>query len=142
VTPGRQRLGTFESVMDSPIRLLLVDDEARVRQGLRMCMAGEPDFDVIGEAEEGEEAVSLATALQPDVVVLDLRMHGLDGFGAAREIADSEPGIRVVILSLQDDSRTRREALASGASAFVGKQEGIARLFEVIRSLASSAGAA
>jgi DNA-binding NarL/FixJ family response regulator len=128
--------------MDSPIRLLLVDDEARVRQGLRMCMAGEPDFAVIGEAEEGGEAISLAAALDPDVVVLDLRMHGLDGFAAAREIAASNPDTRVVILSLQDDLRTRREALASGASAFVGKQEGIGRLFEVIRSLAPAAGAA
>jgi DNA-binding NarL/FixJ family response regulator len=128
--------------MDSPIRLLLVDDEARVRQGLRMCMAGEPDFDVIGEAEEGREAVSLAAELHPDVVVLDLRMQGLDGLGAAREIASSDPGVRVVILSLQDDARTRREALASGADAFVGKQEGITRLFEVIRGLARTAGAA
>lgn len=128
--------------MDSPIRLLLVDDEARVRQGLRMCMAGEPDFDVIGEAEEGEEAVSLAGQLHPDVVVLDLRMNGLDGIGAALRLSVSEPSSRVVILSLQDDSSTRREALASGASAFVGKQEGIARLFEVIRAVAGKAGAA
>lgn len=135
-------LSTVESVMDSPIRLLLVDDEARVRQGLRMCMAGEPDFDVIGEAEEGEGAIALASELHPDVVVLDLRMHGVDGLAAAREIAATEQHVRIVILSLQDDARTRREALASGASAFVGKQEGIARLFEVIRSLASTAGAA
>ena len=122
--------------MDSTIRLLLVDDEARVRQGLRMCMAGEPDFDVIGEAEEGGAAISLASKLHPDVVVLDVRMRGLDGLEAAREIALTEPSARVVILSLQDDSGTRREAIASGASAFVGKQEGIARLFEVIRSVA------
>ena len=128
--------------MDSPIRLLLVDDEARVRQGLRMCMAGEPDFDVIGEADEGEAAITLASELHPDVVVLDLRMQGVDGLEAAREIAATEHDVRIVILSLQDDARTRREALASGASAFVGKQEGIARLFEVIRSLASTAGAA
>lgn len=128
--------------MDSPIRLLLVDDEARVRQGLRMCMAGEPDFDVIGEAEEGEAAIALTAELHPDVVVLDLRMHGVDGLEAAREIAATEQDVRVVILSLQDDARTRREALASGASAFVGKQEGIGRLFEVIRALANTAGAA
>ena len=107
-----------------------------------MCMAGEPDFHVIGEAEEGEAAVSLAGELHPDVVVLDLRMDGLDGIGAARRLSVSEPSARVVILSLQDDSSTRREALASGASAFVGKQEGIARLFEVIRAVAGKAGAA
>jgi len=125
--------------MDSPIRLLLVDDEARVRQGLRMCMAGEPDFDVVGEAEEGGEAVHLAHELHPDVVVLDVRMRGIDGLEAARRLAISEPSARVVILSLQDDSGTRKEAIASGVSAFVGKQEGIARLFEVIRDVASTA---
>lgn len=125
--------------MDYPIRLLLVDDEARVRQGLRMCMAGEPDFDVVGEAEEGGEAVSLAHELHPDVVVLDVRMRGVDGLEAARRLAISEPSAHVVILSLQDDSGTRKEAIASGASAFVGKQEGIARLFEVIRDVAATA---
>ncbi len=131
-----RRARTVESVMDSPIRLLLVDDEARVRQGLRMCMAGEPDFNVIGEAEEGSAAVQLASELHPDVVVLDLRMRGLDGLGATRELKVTEPGARIVILSLQDDAGTRRQALASGANAFVGKQEGIARLFQVIRSVA------
>jgi DNA-binding NarL/FixJ family response regulator len=125
--------------MDSPIRLLLVDDEARVRQGLLMCMSGEPDFDVVGEAEEGQEAVTLATKLHPDVVILDVHMRGLGGIEAARELAATEPSAKVVMLSLQDDSRTRDEAIASGASAFVGKQEGIARLFEVIRSVAGRA---
>jgi DNA-binding NarL/FixJ family response regulator len=122
--------------MDLSIRLLLVDDEARVRQGLRMCMAGEPDFEVIGEADEGAEAVELAAALQPDVVVMDVRMRGLDGIGATRNLQDLLPGTRVVILSMHDDLNTRRAAQAAGACAFVGKQEGIARLFDVIRSIA------
>lgn len=122
--------------MESPIRLLLVDDEARVRQGLRMCMAGEPDFDVIGEAEEGTAAVQLAEVLHPDVVVMDVRMAGLDGIGAARELRSHVPGAHVVILSMHDDSGTRAEADRAGAAAFVGKQEGISRLFEVIRSIA------
>lgn len=125
--------------MDTPIRLLLVDDEARIRQGLRMCMSGEPDFDVVGEAAEGAAAISLASSLHPDVVVLDIRMKGLDGLDATRELVVKEPSARVVILSLQDDSVTRREAFASGAAAFVGKQEGIPRLFEVIREVAARA---
>jgi DNA-binding NarL/FixJ family response regulator len=139
VTNPARIAGTVESVMDSPIRLLLVDDEARVRQGLRMCMAGEPDFDVIGEAGEGLAAISMVSALHPEVVVLDVHMRGMDGIQATRELAVSAPSTRVVILSLQDDSVTRSEALASGASAFVGKQEGIPRLFEVIRSVAGRA---
>ncbi len=119
--------------MDLSIRLLLVDDEARVRQGLRMCMAGEPDFEVVGEADEGTEAVELAAALQPDVVVMDVRMRGLDGIGATRSLHSAIPGARVVILSMHDDLTTRTAAEVAGASAFVGKQEGIARLFDVIR---------
>lgn len=122
--------------MDLSIRLLLVDDEARVRQGLRMCMAGEPDFEVIGEADEGTEAVELAASLQPDVVVMDVRMRGLDGLGATRRLRAANPGARVVILSMHDDLTTRTAAEAAGARAFVGKQEGIARLFDVIREVA------
>jgi DNA-binding NarL/FixJ family response regulator len=122
--------------MELPIRLLLVDDEARVRQGLRMCMAGEPDFDVIGEAAEGSSAVHMAEELHPDVVVMDVRMAGLDGIGAAREMRTHAPGSHIVMLSLHDDTTTREEATEAGAAAFVGKQEGIARLFDVIRSIA------
>ncbi|MGE0599281.1 MAG: response regulator transcription factor [Dehalococcoidia bacterium] len=125
--------------METPIRLLLVDDEARVRQGLLMCMSGEPDFDVVGEAQEGGEAISLASELRPDVVVMDVRMHGVDGIEATRQLVALEPSTRVVVLSLQDDAYTRHAALASGATAFVGKQEGIGRLFEVIRSAAGKA---
>ena len=122
--------------MDLSIRLLLVDDEARVRQGLRMCMAGEPDFEVIGEADEGTAALELAADLKPDVVVMDVRMRGLDGIGATRSLQANIPGTRVVILSMHDDLGTRNEARDAGASAFVGKQEGIARLFDVIREVA------
>jgi DNA-binding NarL/FixJ family response regulator len=99
-------------------------------------MAGEPDFEVIGEADEGTAALELATTLQPDVVVMDVRMRGLDGIGATRRLQASMPGTRVVILSMHDDLGTRNEAREAGACAFVGKQEGIARLFDVIREVA------
>ena len=118
------------------IRLLLVDDEALVRRGLRMCIAGEPNLDVVGEAEEGAEAIALVAALHPDVVVMDMRMRGLDGLSATREILARSPRTRVVVLSMQDDARTRSAAKEAGAAAFVGKGEGIGRLLEVIRELA------
>ena len=118
------------------IRLLLVDDEALVRQGLRMCIAGEPDLTVVGEAKEGAEAIALAAALHPDVVVMDVRMRGLDGLAATREILGHSPGTRVVVLSMQDDAQTRAAAREAGAAAFVGKGEGIGRLLDVIRELA------
>lgn len=141
MTPTGSPAGSVEGVTVSPIRLLLVDDEARVRKGLRMCMAGEPDFDVVGEAEEGAEAIGLACSLHPDVVVLDLRMAGVDGISVARTLRACEPGCRIVILSLQDDAGTRRQAIACGATAFVGKQEGIGRLIDVIRSIATEGAA-
>lgn len=101
-----------------------------------MCMAGEPDFDVVGEAAEGQTALELAEELQPDVVVMDVRMGGLDGIGAARELHTLLPDAQVVILSMHDDTGTRSQAEEAGAAAFVGKQEGISRLFEVIRTIA------
>ena len=77
--------------MVAPIRLLLVDDELRVRQGLRMCMAGEPDFEIVGEADEGSAAVTLASEIHPDVVVLDVRMRGLDGLAATKSFRSPSP---------------------------------------------------
>jgi len=126
-------------VTDSPIRLLLVGDEARIRQGLFMCLSGEPDFEVVGEATSGEETSELTRSLQPDVVILDVCTHGLRSIEAARELKASEPLTRVVMLSLHDDAQMRAAALGAGATAIVGKQEGITRLFETIRSVARRA---
>jgi len=131
--------GYGRQVIELSIRLLLVDDEVRVRQGLRMCMAGEPDLEVIGEAEGGEAAVELVRALHPDVVVMDVRMRGLDGISATREIRWQSPLTRVVVLSMQDDALTRTAARDAGAAAFVGKEEGIGRLLDVIREVSGAA---
>jgi len=131
--------GYGRQVIELSIRLLLVDDEVRVRQGLRMCMAGEPDLEVIGEAEGGEAAVELVRALHPDVVVMDVRMRGLDGISATQEIRWQSPLTRVVVLSMQDDALTRTAARDAGAAAFVGKEEGIGRLLDVIREVSGAA---
>ena len=102
-----------------------------------MCISGEPDLEVIGEAADGDSALTLAQSLQPDVVVMDLRMRGLDGFEATRKLHESVPASAVVISSMQDDARSRNEAASAGAIAFVGKQEGLERLLAVIRDIAS-----
>jgi DNA-binding NarL/FixJ family response regulator len=105
------------------IRVLVVDDELRVRKGLRMQLELEPDLTVVGEAEDGLAAMMLATALKPDVVVMDLRMPGLDGFGATQNLRGLEHAPEVVVLSLHDDACSRALAAAAGAAQFVGKHE-------------------
>ena len=135
--PASRLLTTVWSVTE-PIRLILVDDEHRVRQGLRMRISAEPDLEVVGEAADGEAAVRLAERLRPDVVVMDLHMRGLNGFEATRRLRERVPGAVIVMLSLQDDARTREDAAAAGAIAFVGKQEGSDRLLAVIRDAAAS----
>lgn len=124
--------------MHTPIRLLLVDDEFHIRRGLTMAFSAEPDMEVIGEAANGDEGVSLAQSLQPDIVVMDVRMRDLDGLQATRQIAVRSPNIRIVVLSLLDDSATRRAAADAGARAFVGKQEGSDALLSTIRCVAAA----
>ena len=118
------------------IRLLVVDDEARVRQGLRMRLASEPDLEVVGEAGDGPAALHLALALRPDVVLLDLLLPGMDGIEATRLLQAAVPASSVVAFSVRDDATTRREATSAGAAAFVGKQEGPDLLLATIRDAA------
>lgn len=117
------------------IRILLVDDQPQVRQGLRMSLGAEIDFEILGEASNGQDAVALAQALQPDVVVMDITMPGLDGLRATSELAASCPCCAVVILSLRDDAATQAQAYAAGAAAFVSKRESPEALVWAIRAV-------
>ena len=92
------------------IRVILVDDVVQVRQALRERLNFEPDIEVIGEAENGETAVGLAARLQPDVVVLDVKMSQGDGITTARKLGAVVPGSRIVMLSLYDDPVNRARA--------------------------------
>ena len=103
------------------IRILVVDDQPSVRQGLRMRLVLEPDITVIGEAADGALALNLAAALLPDVVVMDVEMPLMDGIAATDALRGIAPHSAVVMLSLHDDAATRNRALAHGASAFVSK---------------------
>ena len=122
--------------MNKLIRVLVVDDEARVRQGLRMRLASEPDLAVVGEAGDGPTALHLALALRPDVVLLDLLLAGMDGIEAARMLQAAVPASRIVAFSIREDVLTRRAAASAGAAAFVGKQEGPELLLAAIRDTA------
>ncbi len=115
------------------IKLLIVDDEAAVRRGLRMLLAAEPDMDVVGEAAEGASAVELAEILKPDVLLMDIEMFPMDGIAAACLLRCLVPRPAVVMLSIHDDPATRTRAEAAGAAAFVAKTGTMEALLAAIR---------
>jgi DNA-binding NarL/FixJ family response regulator len=104
------------------VRVLLADDHVIVRQGLRRLLESDETMAVVGEAGDGREAVRLAEALHPDVIVMDLRMPGLDGLGATRRIRDRQPDIRIIALSLYEEESYARQALRAGVSGYVIKK--------------------
>jgi len=120
------------------IRVLIVDDDPLVRVGLRMVLGAGPDLDVVGEAGDGAAGVVAAGELRPDVVLMDIRMPGLDGLAATRRIAadDSLARVRVLILTTFEIDEYVFEALRSGASGFLGKGARPAALIDAIRTVA------
>lgn len=118
------------------VRVLVVDDQEMVRRGLEMRLGIEPDVEVVGEAEDGAGAVAGAAALAPDVVLMDLRMAGVDGIEVTAALKLDHPGVAVVVLTLQDDEATRGRAAAAGAAGFVGKHQPEGDLIEEIRRAA------
>ena len=118
------------------IRLVLVDDQPFVRQGLRRRLSLEPDMTVVGEASDGREAVTLVQQLTPDIVLMDVEMPEMDGVSAMGVIRTSTPQSAVVLLSIHDDVSTRARAHAAGATAFVSKSEEIDALIATIRQAA------
>jgi DNA-binding NarL/FixJ family response regulator len=116
------------------IRILLVDDIPTVLHGLRLRLGLEGDFDVVGEALNGEAAVALAQELRPDVVVMDVGMPQMDGIAATKRLQEVLPGTPVVVLSIHDDANTKSRAFQAGAAAFVEKRVLSNRLSEVIRA--------
>lgn len=120
----------------SKIRVLLVEDHQVVREGLRALLRGEPDVEVIGEAEGGTDGARLAEELAPDVVVMDVSMPGLGGIEAARRLRRARPDQAVVFLSMHDDAPTVDAALRAGARGYVLKGRGVSALCEAIRTAA------
>jgi DNA-binding NarL/FixJ family response regulator len=120
------------------IKVLLVDDQPVIRQGLRLRMATEADIAVVGEAGDGHTALDLAGRLNPDIIVMDIAMPGLDGIEATRNIRATVPGSTVIILSLSDDAATRARAAEAGAAAFVAKHEADGLLLDTIRRVATA----
>lgn len=107
--------------MNRKLRILLADDHAVVRQGFRMILAAQPDFEVVGEASNGREAVELAAQAKPDVVVIDVSMPELNGIEATRRIMEVSDRTRVLALSMHRDSVYVREILRAGAVGYLLK---------------------
>ena len=105
----------------SAIRLLIVDDHPVVRDGIRGMLAGDPDLDVVGEASDGAEAVRLVGSLQPDVVLMDLRMPRLGGVAAIRALADQGAAAKVLVLTTYDTDSDVVPALEAGATGYLLK---------------------
>ncbi len=121
-----------------PIRVLLVDDHNVVRQGLRMVLSLEDDFEVVGEAANGREAIEEAARLVPHVVLMDLLMPVMNGVEAIRSIKKSQPDIEIVALTSVLEDRLVIDAVEAGAAAYLLKETGPETLFEAI--LAASRG--
>ncbi len=125
-------------MMASPapaIRVLIADDHAIVREGVRFVLSSDQGFDVVGEAENGAEAIVLAQKLQPDVIVLDLSMPGLSGLDAAAEIRRCAPEAAVLVLSVHDHEEYVLQSVRAGAQGYLRKDSSPAELRGAIRTL-------
>ncbi|HEU0003601.1 MAG TPA: response regulator transcription factor [Ktedonobacteraceae bacterium] len=122
------------------IRVLLVDDQSVVRRALRVRFHLEPDLEVVGEASTGREALALAQALTPDVVLMDLQMPEMNGIEATAALRRVVPQSAVVILSIYDDAQIRGQAQAAGAVAFVEKRGATDSLLTTIRQAVGQGG--
>lgn len=118
------------------IRLLLVDDQVMFREGLRTLLATQPDFEVVGEAANGEEALRLSATCHPEVVLMDLRMPILDGVAATRRLRALHPEVRVIVLTTFDDDEDIFEGLRAGAVGYLLKDASSTKLFEAVRATA------
>jgi DNA-binding NarL/FixJ family response regulator len=120
-----------------PIRLLLVDCQPSVRRGLKMRFALEPDLEVVGEACDAAEAFSLARALLPDVILMDVELPGVSGIAATETLRTATPQSAVVIFTLRDDAATSARTREAGAAAFVAKHQTEETLLAAIRGVAT-----
>jgi DNA-binding NarL/FixJ family response regulator len=118
----------------SKIRILLVDDQTMFRQGMKVLLSSQPDFEIVGEAVDGEEALHQAARLHPDVVLMDLRMPVLDGAAATRRLRTTQPSCRVIVLTTFDEDETVFDGLRAGAIGYLLKDAPTEKLYEAIRA--------
>ncbi len=122
---------------DQPLRVVIADDQASVREGLVLLLGGLPGIDVVGAAADGEQALALVAEQQPDAILLDLHMPVLDGIGATRRLAAEHPGVAIVVLTTYVDDSSVLEALQAGARSYLTKD---ADRTDIARALQAAAG--
>jgi DNA-binding NarL/FixJ family response regulator len=123
--------------MAMPLRILVADDHATVRQGLKLLIDSQPDMGVVGEAADGNDVLEQATALNPDVVVMDISMPGMSGLVATRALKHAQPAVAVVALTRHEDDTFLEELLRAGASGYVLKQSAPTAFLQAIRAVAA-----
>ena len=120
-----------------PIRILIADDQQPFREGLRALFRSMPDVEVVGEAATGQEAVTLTEKLQPDVVLMDIKMPGMNGIEATGQILSASPHISIIVLTMFDDDDTVFAALRAGARGYLLKGALKAEMLRAIRAVSS-----
>lgn len=120
----------------NPITILLIDDHPVVREGLAGMLASQPDFDIVGQAENGVEGIALATQLRPDVILMDLRMPVMDGVTAIRAIKETDLPSHILVLTTYDSDADIVRAIEAGATGYLLKDSPRAELYRAIRATA------
>ena len=123
--------------MANALRILVADDHAIVRRGLKLLIDGQPDMQVVGEAVDGNAALRLAAALQPDVIVIDISMPNMNGLVATRSLKQQQPNLTIVALTRHEEDSYLEDLLRAGASAYVLKQSDPADFLKAIRAVAA-----
>lgn len=119
--------------MSDPIRVLIADDHTIVRSGVRLLLEAEPDIEVVGEALDGSEALTMAESLHPDIILMDIAMPGMDGLEATRRIKDQWPEIEILVLTMHRSDEYFFEMLKQGASGYVLKGADPGELIKAVR---------
>jgi DNA-binding NarL/FixJ family response regulator len=120
-----------------PLRVLIADDHPLFRHGIRALLSATPDCAVVGEAQTGEDAVALAATLQPDVILMDIHMPGVNGIEATRQILYTSPHIRILMVTMFEDDASVFSAMRAGARGYVLKDTEKAELLRAIRAVGS-----
>ena len=137
MSPAGERAGASG---DGPVRVLVADDQALFRRGLSVVLSASEDIEVVGEAADGEEAVAKAHELLPDVVLMDVRMPGLSGIDATRQIRNALPGTEVLMLTVSDDEEDLYESVKAGANGYLLKEVAIDEIADTVRAIVQHRG--